>query len=82
VELGLIEGFPQILRTRTFWSFQKRVSTQVSFNSHNAHCYFSCTARLFYVPSKHAYFTTLTVILITHELCHFGKNIVLNLLTK
>jgi hypothetical protein len=61
VELGLIESFPQIWRTRTFWSFQRRVSTQVSLNSHNAHCYFPCTARLFCVPRKHAYFTTLTV---------------------
>jgi hypothetical protein len=58
VELGLIEGFLQIWRTRIFQSFQRRLSIQVSFNSHNAHCYFPCTTRLFYVPSKHAYFTT------------------------
>jgi hypothetical protein len=40
VEIGLIEGFPQIWRTRIFWSIQRRFSIQVSFNSHNAHCYF------------------------------------------
>jgi hypothetical protein len=61
VELGLIEGFPQIWKTRTFWSLRRRVSIQVSFNSHNAYCYFPCTAHLFCVPSKHEYFTTLTV---------------------
>ena len=40
VELGLIEGFPQIWRIRTFRSFRRHLSIQVSFNSHNAHCYF------------------------------------------
>ena len=29
---------------------------------------FSCTARLFCAPRKYAYFTTLTVILVAHEL--------------
>jgi hypothetical protein len=60
VGIGLIEGFSQIWRTRTIWSFQRHVSTQVSFNSHNAHCYFPCTVRLFCVPRTHGYFTTLT----------------------
>jgi hypothetical protein len=31
------------------------------FNSHNTYCYFSCTAHLFCVSRKHAYFTTFTV---------------------
>jgi hypothetical protein len=61
VELRLIEGFSQIWRTQIFQSFRRHISIQVSFNSHNAHCYFLCTARLFCVPNKHAYFTTLTV---------------------
>ena len=41
VGLGLIEGFPQIWRTRTFRSIRRHLSIQVNFNSHNAHCYFS-----------------------------------------
>ena len=61
VELGLIKGFPQIVRTRIFRSIQRRFSIQVSFNSHNAYIYFSCTAHLFCVSRKHAYFTTLIV---------------------
>jgi hypothetical protein len=40
VELGLIEGFPQIWGTWIFQNFQKRLPIQVSFNSHNAYCYF------------------------------------------
>ena len=48
VELGLIEDFSQIWRTRIFQSIQRRFSIHVSFNSHNAHCYFSmhCTSIL------------------------------------
>jgi hypothetical protein len=48
VKLGLIEGFQQIWRTRIFWIFRRRLSIQVSFSSHNAHCYFSmhCTSIL------------------------------------
>jgi hypothetical protein len=61
VELRLIEGFPQIWSTQIFQSFRRRLSIQVSFNSHNAHCYFPYIACLFCIPSKHAYFTTLTV---------------------
>jgi hypothetical protein len=61
VKLWLIEGFSQIWRTRTFRSFRRCLSIQVSFNSHNAHCYFPCIARLFCVSSKHVYFITLTV---------------------
>ena len=40
VELGQIEGFPQIWRTQIFRSFRRHLSIQVSFNSYNAHCYF------------------------------------------
>jgi hypothetical protein len=61
VELRLIEDFSQIWRTRIFWSIQWHFSIQVSFNSHNAHCYFPCIAHLFCASRKHAYFTTLTV---------------------
>jgi hypothetical protein len=82
VELGLIESFSQIWRTQIFWSFQRHLLIQVSFNSHNAHCYFSCIACLFCVPSKHAYFTTLTIYTYCTQLCHFEKNVVLNLLIK
>jgi hypothetical protein len=48
VELRLIEGFPQIWKTQIFRSFRRRLSIQVSFNSHNAYCYFSmhCTSIL------------------------------------
>jgi hypothetical protein len=53
VELGLIEGFSQIWRTRIFLSFWRRLSIQVSFNSHNAHYYFPmhCTSIL-YIEKK------------------------------
>jgi hypothetical protein len=61
MELGLIEGFPQIWRTWIFRSFQRCLSIHVSFNSHNAHCYVPCTTHLFCVPIKHVYFITLTV---------------------
>jgi hypothetical protein len=61
VELGLIEGFSQIWRTRIFRIFRRHLLIKVSFNSYNTHCYFSCTACLFCLPNKHAYFTTLTV---------------------
>ena len=40
VELGLIEVFPQIWRSRTIRSFRRHLSIRVSFNSHNAHYYF------------------------------------------
>ena len=43
---------------------------------------FSCTTRLFCVPTKHAYFITLIVILVAHELWYFEKNILLNMLIK
>jgi hypothetical protein len=82
VELGLIKGFSQIWRTQIFQSFRRRLSTKVSFNSHNAHCYFLCTACLFYVSIKLAYFKLSQFVLIAHELCHFEKNVVLNMLTK
>jgi hypothetical protein len=36
VEIRLIEGFPQIWRTRIVRNFRRRVTTQVSFNLHNA----------------------------------------------
>jgi hypothetical protein len=82
VELGLVEGFSQIWRTWIFQSFQRRLSTQVSFNSNNAHCYFPCTARLFCVPSIHAILQLSQFTLIADELCHFEKNVMLNMLTK
>jgi hypothetical protein len=43
---------------------------------------FSCTAHLFCVPIKHVYFTTLTIILVAHELWHFEKNVALNIVIK
>jgi hypothetical protein len=48
IELGLIESFPQIWRTRTFQNIQRHFSIRVNFNSHNAHCYFlmHCTSIL------------------------------------
>ena len=49
VQLELIEGFPQIWRTHIFRSIQKRLSIQVSFNSHNAHCYFSYAVHIYFV---------------------------------
>jgi hypothetical protein len=68
VEIRLIEGFPQIWRTQIVRNSQRHYSTQLSFNSHNARCYFPCTARLFYVPRKHAYLQLSQFILIAHEL--------------
>jgi hypothetical protein len=44
VEIRVIEGFPQIWRTWIIWNSRKHYSIQVSFNSHNAQCYFPCTA--------------------------------------
>jgi hypothetical protein len=61
VELGLIEGFSHIWKTQIFWSFRRRLSIQVSFNSHDAHYYFPCAAHLFCVSRKHVYFTILIV---------------------
>jgi hypothetical protein len=55
IEVGLIEGFPQIWKTWISWITQRHYSTQVSFNSHNAQCYFLCTVHLFCVLRKHAY---------------------------
>ena len=68
VEIGLMEGFPQILRTLKLWNTWKCYSIQVSFNSHNARCYLPCTARLFCVLRKHAYLQVSQFILATHEL--------------
>jgi hypothetical protein len=74
VGIGLIEGFSQIWRTRIIWSFQRHVLTQVSFNSHNAHCYFPCTAHLFVYQENMDTLQLSPFVLIAHELCHFGKN--------
>jgi hypothetical protein len=61
VELGLIEDFSYIWRTRIFQNIWRRFSIHVSFKSYNVHCYFSCTAHLFCVSRKYAYFTIFTV---------------------
>ena len=82
VEVGLIEGFPQIWRPWITWITQRRYSTQVSFNSHNAQCYFPCISHLFCVPRKHVYLKHLLFILTAHEFQHFEKNGVLNMLIK
>ena len=52
VELGLIEGFSEIWRTQTFRSIQRRLLIQVSFNSHNAHCYFSHALHIYFVQQE------------------------------
>jgi hypothetical protein len=55
---GLIEGFSHNWETRIIWNTRRHYTMQVSFNSHNAHCYVPCTARLFYV-TKLCMFATL-----------------------
>jgi hypothetical protein len=55
IEIGLIEGFSQIWKIRIIWNSQRRVIIQVSFNSHNAQYYFSCTTQLFCVTRKYTY---------------------------
>jgi hypothetical protein len=70
VELGLIEGFPQIWRTRIFRSI---FSIQVSFNSLNAHCYFPYIAIYFKYRENIHILQLSQFILIAHELCHVEK---------
>ena len=83
VELRLIESFPQIWRTEAFRSIRRRLLIQVSFNSHNAHCYFSHMLHIYFIYRENMHiFQTHCFILDAHELCHFEKNIVLNMLTK
>ena len=52
VELGLIEGFPQIWRTQAFRNIRRRLLIQVSFNLHNAHCYFSHALHIYFIYWK------------------------------
>ena len=83
VELELIEGFPQIWRTQIFRNIRRCFSIQVSFNSHNAHCYFLHALHIYFVYQENMHILQLTrFVLIAHELCHFEKNVVLNILTK
>ena len=60
VEIRLIKGFLQIWRTWIVQNSQRHYLTQVSFNSHNACCYFSmhCTTILY--TKKTCIFATLT----------------------
>jgi hypothetical protein len=61
VEVGLIEGFPHIWRIRISWTTQRHYSTQVSFNSHNARCYFSMHCTSILCTKKTCIFATLIV---------------------
>jgi hypothetical protein len=61
VGMGLIEGFPQIWRTWIVRNSRGHYSTQVSFNSHNAHCYFFMHCTTILCTKKTCIFATLTV---------------------
>ena len=83
VKLWLIEDFSQICRTRIFRNIQRHFSIQVSFNSHNAYCYFSHVLHIYFVYRENIHTLQLRrFVLIAHKLCHFEKNTMLNMLTK
>jgi hypothetical protein len=83
VELGLIEDFLQIWRTWIFQSIQRRFSIHVSFNSHNAHCYFPmhCTSILC-IEKTYIFYNSHSLYLLHMNSVILKKNVVLNMLTK
>ena len=41
--------FSTDLENPSFWSIRRRLLIQVSFNSHNAHCYFSYALHIYFI---------------------------------